>query len=668
VAGRRTSERILGRLARRLVSQSDASVVDYLLIAFAVALAAGLRELAGSLVASSAFFAIFYPVVLIAALMGGVRLGLFALGLSGVVVWWLWLPGLHHGPPLDRPEAVTVIMFVLTAGLMLVVAAAIPMALRRTLAAEERFRLAQEASLDAFVILEPIGGAGGEIVDFQCVHANAAANALAPREHRPLAGRRLLSIFPDVAEGDVRRFVELLRTGAPDQVELPRRIDGVDYWLRSTGVRIGDCVGLTFRDVSELVEARHDLEARVAERTRALEASLEERAHAEAALARAQRLETVGRLTGGVAHDFNNLLTVVIGGLDMLLRATDNPERVRHLASAALAAARRGEQLTRQLLAFSRHKEVKPEMVSVAAAMAALEPLLRRVVDESIRLTIEAAPDTGYIHVDTAQFESALLNLVVNAADATQAGGAIVVRADRGAKETEAADRPAGDYVTISVADTGAGMTPEVLEHVFEPYFTTKPIGKGTGLGLAQVYGFVRHAGGVADVASAPGVGTTVSLRLPAVASPVAAPASSPAKAASPVAFADGRMALLVEDEPTVQAMTRSMLGELGFQVLVAADGHSALSILRGAEPITLLFSDVVMPGGMTGVELAEAAQALRPDLSVLLTTGYAAGRLEAVEGLGRWPVVRKPYRADELAASVWAALRRADTPAPATD
>jgi signal transduction histidine kinase len=661
-------DQVTSRFARRLTARSQASLRDYALTAAGVAAAGGLRELFRFWTVNSPNFPIFYPVILIAALIGGLRLGLFAQGLSLAVVWWVWLVGLHHWP-FDRPQMVTVIMFILTGGLMVAAAALVPESVRRALAAEERFRLAQEASLDAFAIFEPVRDSAGEVVDFRWSHANSAADALAPRDHRPLVGRRLLTVFPDFAErGGLERYLRLLTDGAPDQIEFWRPIDGVDHWLRSSGVRIGDSVGVTFRDVTELVESRRDLEARVAERTLALEASLEERARAEAALAQAQRLETVGRLTGGVAHDFNNLLTVIIGGLDMIQRNTQKPDRIAHLAAAALAAARRGEQLTRQLLAFSRHREAKLEVVSMAEVIAPLEALFRRVVSETVRLDIEVAPDLGHVRMDSAQFEAALLNLVVNAVDATPDGGAITIAARRSLiADGQVSDLPAGRYVTLSVSDTGMGMPPEVLQHVFEPYYTTKPIGKGTGLGLAQVYGFARQAGGAAVIESAPERGTTVVLYLPVESGAAARPQLPDApKAAEP--FAPGGTVLLVEDDPAVREVALSMLSELGLTVLAAADSGGALDLLRGPQVVALLFSDVAMPGGMSGVDLAWAARALRPDLPILLTTGYAAGRLDGQDGPLDWPVLRKPYRSDELAAAVRAAIESGLISTTATD
>jgi signal transduction histidine kinase len=641
--------------ALRFVAAARSGPGDYLIAAACVAAAAAMRGLASLWIDPSPYFPIFYPAVLVATLVCGLHPGLFAMGLSTAVAWWVWSP-LMHGLPFDRTETTNMGMFILTTGLMVAVAQIARNATRRALAAEEQFRLALESSLDAFSILAPVRDAAGEIIDFRWTHSNPTSDSLAPARWRPLVGRRLLEVFPDAAErGMLQRYKTLIETGIPDQTEFHRPIDGVDRWLRSSGSKVGDSIGLSFRDITAVVEDMRTLEARVDERTRELELSQAERARSEAALAQAQRLETVGRLTGGVAHDFNNLLTVIVGGLDMILRAPDKPDRVARLAGAALDAGRRGERLTRQLLAFSRHQELKLEVVEAAPVLARIEPLIRRAVREDIILTLDIDDSAGAARLDAAQFEAALLNLVVNASDATPTGGSIAIRArQRAVGDGEVAGLDAGDYLVVSVADTGSGMPPEVIDRVFEPFFTTKEVGKGTGLGLAQVYGFARHCGGLPTVQSALGEGTVVTLYLPAATAEAAnEPAATEPTPPLELPFARGMAVLLVEDDPDVRTVTESLLAEIGCRVLVAHDGPSALALLESGEPIQLMLSDVIMPGGMSGVDLAHASSRLRPDLPILLATGYAAGRLPDLTTDDAWPVLRKPFRMEELALAV---------------
>jgi PAS domain S-box-containing protein len=440
--------------------------------------------------------------------------------------------------------------------------------------------------------------------------------------------------------------------------------DGAYRWFQARGAAMRDDAGQVVRwfgattDVTDIVEARGELERRVAERTRELEEANEDRRKTEQALAQAQRLETVGRLTGGVAHDFNNLLTVVIGALDMILRQADKPDRVRRLGEAALAAGRRGERLTRQLLAFSRRQEFKPEILALEPVIRGFESLMRRAVDESIPLNVAVEPGLGSVSLDPVQFEAALLNLVVNAKDAVEEAGrgAIAIRAARAhLTEGELADAPAGDYVRLSVIDTGAGMAPEVAVRALEPFFTTKEIGKGTGLGLAQVYGFARQSGGGVKIESTPGEGSTVSVYLPII--EVETPAApAVAEPAAPAGIAGHRQVLLVEDDLGVRTVAENLLLELGCEVTTAEDGPAALALLDALPQLDLLMTDIVMPGGMSGVDLAKAAQARRPGLKVLLSTGYAGEALDA-EPDGSWTVLRKPYRGEDLAVALRAAL-----------
>ncbi len=644
---------MLGSNALRWTLRPGTSWLGYGIAAGLVGLATGVRWLAEVWVANSPNFPIYYPAVLIATLIGGLRAGLLALALSLSVVWWFWLP-LLHSLPIDRPQFVTAFMFVMTAGLMVAVSEMGRGASRRALAAEEQFRLANEASLDGFVILEPIRR-GAQIVDFRWVHANAAADAMSPAAARPLVGRRLLEVFPEAGDrGLIDRYIKLLRTGDPDKFDFRVSVDGVERWMSSSGVRVENGVSLSFRDVTELVEARQTLEARVEERTRALEQSREERARAEAALAHAQRVETLGRLTGGVAHDFNNLLTVIIGGLDMILRGVDKPERVTRLAEAALAAGRRGERLTRQLLAFSRHREIKPEVHKATVIMSQIEPMVRRAAGEMVRLSIEIAPNAGSARFDGAQFEAAILNLVVNAAHATPPGGSILVRVGRAKIATgQFEDLKEGRYLKVSVTDTGAGIPPDVIKRVFEPFFTTKEVGQGSGLGLAQVQGFVRQSGGAVEVDSRMGVGTTVTLYLPGAIGPTRELTIPPTYEPLKARRTTGETILLVEDDEGVRNLTESLLEECGYQVLLAENGPDALAILKRGDPVALMLSDVIMPGGMSGVDLAIIAARLRPGLPILLATGYAAGRLAELTPANDWPVLRKPFHLEELAAAI---------------
>jgi PAS domain S-box-containing protein len=444
-------------------------------------------------------------------------------------------------------------------------------------------------------------------------------------------------IHPEDLENVEQAWSQLIAGSLPYDLEYRiRRKDGVWRWFSGRASAVRDNDGVIRRwygsatDITETVEARRQLEERVAERTRELEASLSEQAVVKASLAQAQRLETVGRLTGGVAHDFNNLLTVVIGGLDMILKAPGDSARVRRLGEAALAAGRRGERLTRQLLAFSRRQELKLEVRDVAEIVRQAEPLMRRAAGEALDLQVNCAADVGFSKLDTAQLEAALLNLVVNASDATAQGGRIRVDATQvKLAEGEVAGVSAGDYVRISVADSGSGMAPDVLERVFEPFFTTKEVGKGTGLGLAQVYGFVSQCGGGVAIDSQLDHGTTVKLFLPASdpPQPMAAPASAPPIAAWPA----GARVLLVE-------------------VSSEAEGAPALRRLERGERFDLVISDIVMPGGMSGVDLARAATRARPELPFVLTTGYAGDRGAVGDDLD-WPVLRKPFRAEQLAA-----------------
>jgi PAS domain S-box-containing protein len=372
-----------------------------------------------------------------------------------------------------------------------------------------------------------------------------------------------------------------------------------------------------------------------------------DRKHLEEQLAQARKMEAVGQLTGGVAHDFNNLLTVVLGNIDMLGRKTEDEARRTRRIDAIRQATERGRDLTRQLLAFSRRQHLSPVSLDVNALIADFEPLIRQAVGEAVTLDIALAGEALCAHVDPTQLETALLNLAVNARDAMPSGGVLTIATSRHAAA-------AGDCVVIEVRDTGVGMSPEVRERVFEPFFTTKEVGKGSGLGLSQVYGFVRQSDGEVRLESAPGQGTSFALRLPAS----SAPAEEVRADERPQEVVGGaEHVLLVEDDPTVLALTLDMLSGLGYIAKTATNAAEALEIIRSDSVIELLFTDVVMPGGISGVELARTARDLRPGLPVLLTSGFMGEG--AVLETAEFPLLDKPYETSQLAAKLRKILDR---------
>ncbi len=365
----------------------------------------------------------------------------------------------------------------------------------------------------------------------------------------------------------------------------------------------------------------------------------------EEQLRQAQKMEAVGRLAGGVAHDFNNLLTVILSNAE--LAAAGMPGDASEELGEIRRAAERAGALTAQLLTLSRRQVVKTETLELNAVVREAERMLRRVVPESMVLVTDLAPSAGYVRADRGQLEQVLMNLVVNARDAMPSdGGTVFVRTAR-----RRADGGRTSEAVLAVQDTGSGMDGETLSRVFEPFFTTKAAGKGTGLGLATVYGIVKQSGGVVRVDSAPGAGTTVTVRLPSAGTP---PAAEPAPAAPPPSPAAGRTAMLVEDEASVRGVARRILERAGFRVLEATNGAEGLQLWAGhAAEVDVVVTDVVMPG-MGGPALAERLLAERPELPVVFMSGYTAGAPEARTTSGR-PVVflAKPFSPDGLLRAV---------------
>jgi signal transduction histidine kinase/ActR/RegA family two-component response regulator len=410
--------------------------------------------------------------------------------------------------------------------------------------------------------------------------------------------------------------------------------------------------------LAEQARTARELEGLVADRTRELEAAnaalrhqIAERERIADSLRHAQKIEAMGQLTGGVAHDFNNLLMVISGGLDMLDRQAD-PARRRLLMDGMRQAATRGAALTRQLLAFSRRQALQPEPLDLRRHIGGMSQLLDRSLRGDVHVALDLPHSLWPVEVDPGELELSILNLSVNARDAMPGGGTITIRGENLAGLQEPELR--GDAVRLSVIDSGTGMSPEVLARVFEPFFTTKDIGKGSGLGLAQVYGFARQSGGTVRIETEEGRGSAIALLLPR-SHREPAPDQAPTQ---PEVLAGGLAGhvLLVEDDDEVAALVREMLAQIGFTVTRAASADAALGALADHRHIDLMFSDVMMPGGMNGVELAREVRRRRPRLPVLLTTAYPAAAKREAEGEGI-ALLPKPYRIEALAAATRTAL-----------
>jgi CheY-like chemotaxis protein len=363
-------------------------------------------------------------------------------------------------------------------------------------------------------------------------------------------------------------------------------------------------------------------------------------------------MEAVGQLTGGIAHDFNNLLMIIGGSLDMLNRRMTDEPRTRTMFDAARQAVNRGAKLNQQLLAFSRRQDLHMEIVQINDLIPTFEHLLDRAVGETVNMEFIREPALWLCRTDPHQLEAAVLNLAINARDAMPEGGRLVVRtANRRVDDALAArwEATAGEYAVISIEDTGSGMSPEVLTHVFEPFFTTKDVGKGTGLGLSQVYGFAKQSGGFVAVKSAPGRGTLIEVFLKR-----SLELRPTVRQAAEADLETGTgVVLVVEDDAAVRATTSGMLEDLGYSVLSAETGSAALKIIQENTGLDLVFSDVVMPNGMSGVELARKIGSLRPELPILLTSGYTAQRALPETAAGEVALLRKPFSQADLSIAI---------------
>jgi PAS domain S-box-containing protein len=500
---------------------------------------------------------------------------------------------------------------------------------------EARLEALFETAVDGMIIIDP----RGSIVMF-----NPACERLFGFSAAEALGHNVAMLMPEpdhsAHDGYIARHIE---TGE-------RRIIGIGREVRG---RKKD--GTIFPMHLSVGEAKQDGESLFV----GILHDLTERKTTEAQLVQAQKMEAVGQLSGGIAHDFNNLLTVVVGNAELLVDMLSSRPDLQKIAEAIVQAGERGAELTQRLLAFSRRQTLQPTEVDCNRLVKDMEKLLGRMLGASI--TVRAVTENGLwtAYADPGQLENALLNLAINARDAMPAGGSLTLSTSNMPLDERYRDHHPevnpGLYVMVAVTDDGTGMSPEVLARAFEPFYTTKDIGKGTGLGLSMVYGFVKQSNGHVAIYSEPGLGTTVRLYLPAV----AAEAGAVAGEAPPLAEAPRRETILIaEDDPFVRSYAVTCLTTLGYVVVETSDAREALRKLGDGVHADLLFTDIVMPGGMTGWELAQRARQMRPDLRVLMTSGYA---LEALAEAGRLPVgahiLNKPYRKADLAKSLREAL-----------
>jgi PAS domain S-box-containing protein len=490
---------------------------------------------------------------------------------------------------------------------------------------EDRFRLLVQSVTDyAIYMISPTG---------VITNWNAGAERIKGYTREEIVGSNFAVFYTeeDRAKGSPAQTLKIASDeGRFEQESWRVRKDGTRFWAHVVVDSIRDDEGklLGFakvtRDITERKQAAEALE------------------RANAALFQSQKMEAIGQLTGGVAHDFNNLLAVVSSSVDVLASRAQNYVDTKVL-DAIRRAVDRGALLTQQLLSFARQQPLTVERYDLNRVIRSFEPVLRRAGNSAIEMDIRRAHDAKTVLLDAARFEAALLNLVVNARDAMPAGGKLVVAVENvelGAGKV--GTLAPGSYVRTSVSDTGTGMPPAVVSRAFEPFFTTKEIGKGTGLGLSQVYGFIAQSGGEVVIDSEEGKGTVVSMYLPVV--------EGEPDDAIIAEDASVDTVLIVEDEPDLLDAAGQLFRSIGYEVLTASNGIDAMAILERRTDIDILFSDIVMPKGMDGIQLARSARELRPELSVVLASGYPLQALREQYGrVDDFTFVNKPYRLAEL-------------------
>lgn len=524
---------------------------------------------------------------------------------------------------------------------------------------QELYKGLFDAIDEGFCIIEFFDGPYGSNSDYIHIEAN---DAYAKHTGIPnVVGQKLREMVGDEAESWLKRYGAVLKTGIP--IRFQQELVATGRYLDLAAFRIDPPdrrqVAVLFHDITErrkaeraLAELTATLEEQVLTRTKELMA-------AEEALRHSQKMEAIGQLTGGLAHDFNNLLAGVTGSLEMIATrlSQGRVEDVSRYVQGALGATKRAAGLTQRLLAFSRRQTLDPKPVNLNTLIRDMLDLVSRSVGPGIHVELVGAAGLWPAFVDAGQLENALLNLCVNSRDAMPEGGKLTIETANRWMDEDAARMigvPQGQYVSLCVSDTGAGMSPQIVARAFDPFFTTKPIGQGTGLGLSMVYGFAAQSGGSTRIYSEPGKGTMICIYLPRHGAEAPEEADRPTDGAETPRALDGETILLVDDEPLIRMVTAEQLEELGYIVVEAEDGPSAMKILRSTEPLSLLITDVGLPRGMNGRQLADAARQLRPGLKVLFITGYAEN---AILNHGHLDpgmhLLTKPFREEALARRV---------------
>jgi PAS domain S-box-containing protein len=498
------------------------------------------------------------------------------------------------------------------------------------LEAERRFRILVQGVTDyAIYMLDPEG---------RVTNWNAGAQRIKGYAPNEIIGEHFSRFYTpeDLNAGVPKRALETAReTGRYEAEGWRVRKDGTRFWASVVIDAIKDDEGKLIgfakitRDMTEKREARLRLD------------------ESREQLFRSQKMEALGQLTGGLAHDFNNLLTAILGACELAMRNLDDREKLKRMLDGVRGSAQRGASLTRQLLAFARAQQLEIKQIDLKQFLAEVTTLLRPSLRSNIELVTEISDQLWPADTDAAALELAILNLAFNARDAMKDGGQLKISAHNVVLEGEP-DGLRGEHVALTVADTGTGMPPEVIDRVFEPFFTTKGFGEGTGLGLSQVFGFAKQIGGGISVESKPGKGATFTLYLRT------SRGATAAETARDGHHSLGRV-LIVEDDMLLAELAAGMLAELGFEVVIAHSAKEALEQLAGGDRPKLIFSDVVMPGGISGIELARKVRDRFPELPILLTTGYS----EEVGGSHGFPVLQKPYEMDGLASALGNLLKQ---------